>query len=347
MYEGFSGGINGGGFTEGFAINLQSKNSTSLNNYELSERGTKGLPYYKNKNDIPNDEKVYDDSAPVFLNESKIEKSGPTLEDIDKKMEGGDFIFNNTKKLWTKFYCSIYDSLMLDNTKNKYEINEIIESTKATKNSKFLDIGSGTGHHVSMLKKRGFEAIGMDSSLEMVNRAKTNHPGLQFYNSDVMNAYQFKEQEFTHALMLFMTIYYIKDKRAAFYNVHKWLKPGGFMVLHLVNREKFDPRIEASDPLYKVNPQRFAKDRITKSYVKFTDFQYKGEYIPNGENSKYIETIKEDDGGKAIRNEHVYYMEKQGEIIGKAKSAGFKLKGKIHLSICQYPYEYLYVFVKQ
>ena len=29
------------------------------------------------------------------------------------------------------------------------------------------------------------------------------------------------------------------------------------MVIHLVNRDKFDPRIEASDPLYKVNPPIF------------------------------------------------------------------------------------------
>jgi len=341
LYEGFSSG----GFKEGFESNLKTKNKTSMNNYELSERSSKGLPYYKNREEIPKDENVYDPGEKIVNNAAKIETKR-SIEDVDKQMEGGDFIFNDNDNLWTKFYCSIYDSLMLDNTKNKYEIKEIIRSTKADKNSKFLDIGSGTGHHVNMLTKRGYDAVGIDSSIEMINKAKTNYPDSKYYNSDIMHGYQFKEKEFTHGLMLFMTVYYIKDKTAAFYNVYKWLKPGGFMIIHLVNRDKFDPRIEAADPLYKVNPQMFSKERIKTSYVKFNDFQYKGEFVQDRDNSKYIETMKEDDGSKAIRNEHIYHMEKQGEIIRKAKKVGFKLKGKINMSVCQYPYEYLYVFIK-
>ena len=57
--------------------------------------------------------------------------------------------------------------------------------------------------------------------------------------------------------------------------------------------------------------------------------------------------MKEDDSHKAIRNEHKYYMETQKEIVKKAKNVGFKLKGKIGLDICQWDYEYLYVFVKK
>ena len=56
-----------------------------------------------------------------------------------------------------------------------------------------------------------------------------------------------------------MTLYYIQDKTAAFHNIHTWLKPNGYMIIHLVNRDQYDPRIFASDPLYKVNPQRFSK----------------------------------------------------------------------------------------
>ena len=51
-------------------------------------------------------------------------------------------------------------------------------------------------------------------------------------------------------------------------------------------------------------------------------------------------------GDKAIRNEHVYYMEKQKTIIDKAKGIGFKFIGKINMSVCNHPYEYLYVFQK-
>ena len=56
-----------------------------------------------------------------------------------------------------------------------------------------------------------------------------------------MHAYQFEGNTFTHVTMLMMTVYYIQNKEAAFQNIYNWLKPGGYMVIHLVNRDKFDP----------------------------------------------------------------------------------------------------------
>ena len=344
MYEGFT--TMRGGFLEGFQGNLKKGNKTYLTIQEKNERTFNELPNYAYKEDVPLDEKNKEPNNTIVHGAANVNSNSIT-DVVEKKLDNGNFIFNEGNDIWTKFYCSIYDSLMLDKTKNNYEIKEIIYTTKMKKSSKILDIGCGTGHHVNMFSKKGYNAIGIDSSVEMINRAKKNYPECEYYNSDVMHGGQFENGEFTHCLMLFMTPYYIQDKKAAFFNIYSWLKPGGFMVIHLVNRDKFDPRIEASDPLYKVNPQRFAKERITKSFVKFNDFQYKGEFIDEGDYSKYVETMKDDNGSKAIRNEHKYYMEKQTDIIQKAKDVGFKLKGKINMSPCQYPYEYLYVFVKK
>ena len=147
--------------------------------------------------------------------------------------------------------------------------------------------------------------------------------------------------------MFFHTIYYIQDKTAAFYNISNWLKPDGFMVIHIVNREKYDPIVKASDPLYKINAQMYSKERLNRSYVKFNDFQYKSELIPKQEDSRFIETMKDDNSERVIRNEHRLYMEKQIEIIEKAKKVGFILKGKIGLDQCGYKYQYLYVFKKE
>jgi len=343
VYEGFSGN----GFKEGFESNMKQFDKTNLTSEEINKRGNHNLPFYKYKEDIPKDE-IIKESNMLPNNSSKVKFENPTdISNIDKKLSNSDFILNNGKNIWTKFYCSIYDSLMFDKTKNFYEIKEVIRSTKAKKeSSSFLDIGSGTGHHVNLLIKSGFKAVGIDSSYEMVKKAKENYPNHKFFNSDVLNKVQFKNGIFTHALMLFMTMYYIQNKTAALQNIYDWLKPNGFLIIHLVNKDKFDPRIEASDPLYKVNPQMFAKKRITKSYVKFNDFQYKGEFIENGVNSRYVETIKEDLGNKAIRNEHAYYMESQKDIINKAKKVGFKLIGKIDMGPCQYPFEFLYVLRK-
>ena len=326
---------------------MKNKKKTRFTNREESERDLNELPKYGYKEDVPLDERKNEPNNTIVHGAENVNYDKSSITDVvEKKLEKSDFIFNKDSEIWTKFYCSIYDSLMLDNTKNNYEIKEIVRNTKMNKKSRILDIGCGTGHHVNMLTKRGLNAIGIDSSIEMIKRAKKNYPDSEFNNSDVMHGNQFNNGEFTHCLMLFMTPYYIQDKKAAFHNIYSWLEPKGYMVIHLVNRDKFDPRIEASDPLYKVNPQRFAKERITKSFVKFNDFQYKGEFIENGIQSKYMETMKEDNGNKAIRNEHNYHMESQKEIIQKARDVGFKLKGKINMSPCQYPYEYLYVFEK-
>ena len=345
VYEGFSSG----GFKEGFESNLREKTKTRLSVEEIAKRGANDLPYYKYKEDIPKDEITKNNNNLMPNNSSKVnfnENDDSSIENIEKKLQTGDFVFNDGRDIWTKFYCSIYDSLVLDKTKNKYEFKEIINTTKPDKNSAFLDIGSGTGHHVNMFVQNGFKAVGIDSSHEMVKKAKENYPELKFYNTDVLNGSQFGSNKFTHVTMFYMTIYYIQNKRDAFYNIHKWLKPNGFMIIHLVNREKFDPRIEASDPLYNVNPQKYAKERITKSFVKFNDFQYKGEFILDGVNSKYMETMKSDVGSNAIKNQHNYYMETQKSIVQQAESVGFKLKGRIDMSICYYPFEFLYVFQK-
>ena len=345
VYEGFSSGS----FQEGFESNLMGKNKTQLTVEEIAKRGANDLPFYKYKEDIPIDEITKNPNILMPNNSEKVnfnKNNESSMETVEKKLQTGDFVFNKGKDIWTKFYCSIYDSLVLDKTKNKYEFKEIITSTKPDKNSKFLDIGSGTGHHVNMFVQNGFKAVGIDSSHEMVQKAKENYPDLKFYNTDVLNSSQFQNNVFTHATMFYMTIYYIQNKKDAFYNIYNWLKSGGYMIIHLVNRDEFDPRIEASDPLHNVNPQKYAKERITKSYVKFNDFQYKGEFILDDENSKYVETMKADVGSNAIKNEHNYYMETQKDIVEQANSVGFKLKGRINMSICYYPFEYLYVFQK-
>ena len=50
--------------------------------------------------------------------------------------------------------------------------------------------------------------------------------------------------------------------------------PGGYLIVHLVDRESFDPILPPGNPLYVVSPQKYAKERITKTKVHFNDFIY-------------------------------------------------------------------------
>ena len=124
--------------------------------------------------------------------------------------------------------------------------------------------------------------------------------------------------------------------------------PGGYLVLHLVNRDKFDPILNSADPLHLVSAQKYAKKRITNSLVKFKDFQYKANFdLDKSKNlAEFDETFKDDTSGHVRQNKHKLYMETQKHILGIAKNLGFILQGKVDMVTTQYQYQYLYLLYK-
>lgn len=258
------------------------------------------------------------------------------------------FVMKKGNYVYDTFYASIYNDLVYDAIKNEYEVGEIINATDPTEQSVILDIGSGTGHHVSLLTDKGYSVSGVDKSKAMVKQAKKNFPELDFKHGDVLETMLYPSQSFTHILSLYFTIYYIKNKKLFFDNCYQWLKPGGYLVLHLVNRDKFDPILNTADPLQMVSAQRYAKKRITKSLVKFKDFQYRGDFKFDKPNNKAtFEEIFKNDKTKNIRqNIHTLYMPTQKKILSLAKETGFILKGKIDLVTVQYEYQYIYILYK-
>ena len=127
-----------------------------------------------------------------------------------------------------------------------------------------------------------------------------------------------------------------------------FLKPGGYLVIHLVNRKKFDPILPPGNPLLYVSPQKYAKDRITTTKVKFTDFAYNANFELDEKNNiaKFTEKFKNDKDGKVRKQEHIMYMPDLNEIVSEAQGVGFALEGKVDLIHCQYEYQYLYIFTK-
>ena len=258
------------------------------------------------------------------------------------------FILKEGPDIFDDFYVSIYDDLVFSQVKNKFEIGEIINTTKPTEESRLLDIGTGAGHHVNLFTQEGINAKGLDISPAMVARAKKLYPNSEFIQGDALDFMLFPDQSFTHISALYFTIYYIKDKLRFFQNCFDWLMPGGYMILHLVNRNKFDPIVEAADPLLLVSPQKFSKKRITNSLVKFKDFQYKADFdLKIDENEAiFTETFKDDNSKNVRQNLHKLYMEPQKNILSLAKEVGFILLGKIDMVSVQYEYQYIYILEK-
>jgi len=110
----------------------------------------------------------------------------------------------------------------------------------------------------------------------------------------------------------------------------------------------FDPILNVADPLFMVNPQKYAKKRITNSVVKFNNLTYKADFKYNkGSNDAlFEETFKDDSSGHVRKNIHKFNMPPQKEILSIAKSCGFIMKGYIDMISCKYEYHYIYILYK-
>ena len=271
---------------------------------------------------------------------------------FDKKKEGFEqrdaFLIKSGSDIYDDFYSDIYDYLVFNNLKDDYEVGYIINNTSPSSQSKILDIGCGTGHHVSYLGAKGLDVLGIDISPSMIDKAKSNFPDYKFNVGDALNNHLFESNSFTHILCMYFTIYYFQDKAQFFNNCFKWLMPGGYLIVHLVEREHFDPILPPGNPLLYISPQRYAKERITSTKVKFTDFSYSADFKLDEANDKalFVEKFKNDTNGKVRKNEHTLYMPDVQQIVDEALACGFIVESNADLLQCQYEYQYLYVFVK-
>jgi SAM-dependent methyltransferase len=280
-----------------------------------------------------------------------VNKNTPIKEGFafDKK-----YIEKRGESLYDDFYVSVYDELVYSGLKNEFELGEILNKTSPTSSSKFLDVGSGTGHHVKQIKDKGFNVIGVDKSSAMVNFSKENYPDIVVKKDDVMNSMAFQSGEFTHITCLYFTIYYIKDKSTFFSNCMNWLKPGGYLILHLVDKDLFDPIIPSANPFIVYSPQKYTKERLKTSNVVFNNFTYKGQFDPRGSDMGvypndfiiYREIFKDTSNGNVRENTHQLYMDSQKNIINKARTVGFIESAQVDMASCQYENQYLYILQK-
>jgi len=272
-----------------------------------------------------------------------INKHVPRIEGFTQREK---FVVKEGTDIYDGFYTSIYDDLVLDTVKNDFEVGEI--ERLIIKKGRVLDVGSGKGHHVHLLNKTGYQAEGVDKSSAMVESASEKYSQYTFKEGDVVESMLYQPNSFTTVTCMYFTIYYIKEKNQFLQNVYRWLKPGGYFVVHLVNRDRFDPILNAADPLHMVSAQKHAKKRITNSLVKFKDFQYKANFdLDKSQNlAAFNETLKDDKSGHVRQNKHILYMEPQKHVLSIAKNIGFILKGKIDMVSTQYHNQYLYLLYK-
>lgn len=260
-------------------------------------------------------------------------------------------------ELYDSFYARVYDQLTQGSVRSQAEVGLMLQQwlkrgDADIKSMEILDAGCGTGIAAASFAKLGAKkVVGLDKSEAMLKQATSNTipqttltseqiQSISWRKDDLINPSACQGGEFTHAFLLYFTIYYFNDKEAVFRNLHYWTKPGGRLVVHVVNKHKFDPMLESASPWLGFSLQKYTDTRITKSEVAFDKFTYTGEFDLQDPGAEFRETFRFKDTGKVRRQRHAFIMEDMERITGMARAAGWQYLGYTDLTPISFEYAY-------
>jgi SAM-dependent methyltransferase len=195
---------------------------------------------------------------------------------------------------------------------------------------------------------------GLDKSEAMLRRARTvvlpamalppaKKDSVTFLQGDMNQQATFSASQFSHAVVLFFTIYYSPDKAGLLQNLFYWIRPGGVLAIEVVNKYKFDPMLEAASPFVGVSLQKYTKERILKSKVEFDKFSYEADFDLQDPAAEFRETFRFAD--KSVRRQrHTLNMSDIKDIVHLAQTAGWKYEGNIDLVTAGFEYAYILMF---
>lgn len=124
----------------------------------------------------------------------------------------------------------------------RYQIfEEVKKDLKRLKpNSKVLDLGCGTGHLSQYIKDMGFEVIGLDPSLKMLEFAKNNFGDISF-EEGISARLPFEDNKFDYVVSIEVLRYLNpKDVEESYKEISRVLKPLGFFNVTHVNKYALD-----------------------------------------------------------------------------------------------------------
>jgi SAM-dependent methyltransferase len=249
--------------------------------------------------------------------------------------QNGPYIIKQNNDIYDEFYVEVYDELHRPIHRISHELINVVNTTQpTTRNSVFLDIGSGTGHTVRALTDSGYRAFGIDKSDAMIEFSEQAHPECFFKLGDVMEPMCFDRNSFSHILCTYFTIYHFTDKLTFFRNCHNWLLPNGYLILHLVDADTFDAISPAAKSNLVINPHKYEKKRITKSAVNFENYQYNlsYDYRKVAENELWRhEKFIDNTSGNIRENELTMYVDSTENILKLARYCGFVVHAEFNL----------------
>jgi SAM-dependent methyltransferase len=287
-----------------------------------------------------------------------------TYENYDDMTSGKRFESKIDSEVFDLFYSKYYDDIHENKDRDVAQLKIILNYAKNKKFVKFLDVGCGTGYHVSLLDKMKYDVVGIDKSKTMIATAKSKYHDCNFNVGDILNNNLYDYSSFTHIICLNKTIYYIKDKDTFFDNCSLLLTSDGLLIIHLVDRDKFKPFIiYKNDKTVLYNPEKY-NNAITRNLIKInSSLEYVCEYEKNEDYetsetselakldlnnpySYYKETFQNVETNNVRKNVINLYMPTIDEIVAIAKVKGFIVKDKQSLASIDHNNEFLFILKK-
>jgi SAM-dependent methyltransferase len=264
--------------------------------------------------------------------------------------------------IYDEDYAAMYDQLTQGQARLAAQTALCIKDWKKIsgdlKTWSVLDVGAGTGYACQAFAKMGVgKVVGLDSSPPMLRKAAENleqnrdldndqHAAITWRQDSAYNASACSLAEFSHVVVFYFSIYYMKDKELFFRHLHAWTKPGARMAVEVVNKHKFDPMLEAANP-FVFSMQKYADQRLKKSTVKFNRMEYEGVFdLDDDDDNKaeFREIIRYTDTGVVRKQKHQLHMSNIVDIIADAERAHWKYIGFQDLLPVGFEYAYLLMF---
>jgi trans-aconitate methyltransferase len=106
----------------------------------------------------------------------------------------------------------------------------LVQMLTPQEGERILDIGCGTGYLTNLIAASGAFVTGMDSSIDMIAKARNEYPHLPFRLASVTD---FNFNEPFDALFSNAVLHWVTDKEKAIACMYNNLKPGGRLVLEM------------------------------------------------------------------------------------------------------------------
>lgn len=245
------------------------------------------------------------------------------------------YIIKRNESIYDDYYANIYDKIYEPKRIAKEVSDFVINFTQASKEqSLMLDCGSGTGELAAQIADRGFKVVGVEKSDAMIDTALEKYPTLKIKLGDVNSPMLFDKATFSHILCIGLQnpLYLTREKETLFHNFYHWLIPHGYLLIQLVERNKFSTIPPSGRSNVVDNPHEIAEGRLTDTEITFVDFQYKSSYDFSNENEVVVKETFTDFQTRNVRqNEQRLYIEDIDVIIEKARKCGFLVHGQVNL----------------